>query len=322
MAQGAPAGLHGEFVAVAARDAAGRLRAAADIEADLDSVSLAAQRAGRSALLCVADVSKTGLISPSPAAALALARRFPQTLTVLVDACQFRLSPASLRAWLAQGFMVAVTGSKFLTGPTFSGALFVPAPLAARFASRILPPGLAAYSARADWPAGWLAAAQLPNAANLGLLLRWEAALAELRAFRALPQMKLRASCAPSRASFASASPTIRRSSLSRPGGSTAAPSAPFTGWDRTQTIFPFRVMRPGGGGLTADQTAALYRSLLDAGVRLGQPVHCGEGVSALRLCNSARLAIEALGGGDAGAVFARALGALDWVATAARAAS
>jgi hypothetical protein len=82
---------------------------------------------GRRVLLVLADVSKTGLIAPSLACVTALQRRWPDALDILVDACQFRLAPATLRAYLIHNFMIALTGSKFLTGPTFSGALLIPA---------------------------------------------------------------------------------------------------------------------------------------------------------------------------------------------------
>ncbi|MDR3512835.1 MAG: hypothetical protein P4L73_14460 [Caulobacteraceae bacterium] len=315
------------FVAVPARDAAGELRDGAEIEAELDALVLEASEAGRRVLLTVADVSKTGLIAPGLSAVMALRRRFPRTLEVLVDACQFRLAPATLRAYLEAGLMVAVTGSKFLTGPTFSGALFVPAAAGERLRARLLKPGFALYSARAEWPAGWVAGAALPDAANFGLLLRWRAAVAELAAFRALPEARV--------AGFLSAFADAVEARLAvdpqlepvatRPLDRRAIGAA--GGWDAVPTIFPFRLRAaPGAGFLSLAETEAVYRALRDAGVRLGQPVACGapDGapVSALRLCASARLAVEALGEGGAGAeaVIARALDALDAAVEAARA--
>lgn len=324
--QGAPMGAHAAFLAVPARERDGRLRPVADIEVELDAAVHAAAKAGRRALLSIADVSKTGLISPGPETALALARRFPRTLEVMVDACQFRLSPESLKAYLEQGFMVAVTGSKFLTGPTFSGALLVPERVGERLRGRLLPKGLAAYSSRADWPQGWVAAASLPETVNLGLLLRWEAALAELSAFRALPQAELEG--------FMRTFARVVRQRLADDPAFEPLPTrrldrgaiGAFTSWDRSATIHPFllRHTAPGRQGcLGLPETEAIYRSLAGVGrTRLGQPVRCGERdaapVAALRLCNSARLATEALGpGGDATAVLSRALSALDRVSRA-----
>ena len=74
--------------------------------------------------------SKTGLLAPSLEAAAELRQRHRGRLDVLVDACQMRLSPERIRACLAAGWMVLVTGSKFFGGPPFAGALLVPADVA------------------------------------------------------------------------------------------------------------------------------------------------------------------------------------------------
>jgi selenocysteine lyase/cysteine desulfurase len=92
--------------------------------------------------------------------------RFGDRVEVLIDACQFRIAPATLAAYLAQGFLVAITGSKFLGGPTFSGALLVPPQAAERLSARLPHPGLRAYSARAEWPPAWVAAAALTEQTN------------------------------------------------------------------------------------------------------------------------------------------------------------
>jgi hypothetical protein len=106
---------------------------------------------------------------------------------VVVDACQLRCPPDAIRADLAQGFAVMITGSKCAGGPAFCGALLLPAALANRLAVR--PPRgapLAPYSAALDWPP-CLRLAGLAHPANLGLGLRWSAALAEIEAFEATP---------------------------------------------------------------------------------------------------------------------------------------
>ncbi|MDR3509498.1 MAG: hypothetical protein P4L64_16535 [Caulobacteraceae bacterium] len=325
------------FVAVRCRAADGSLRPTAEIELELDTVADQAIRAGGRVMLAVSDVSKTGLISPSLKTVMAFKRRFGAAAEVVIDACQFRLTPESLRAYLAQGFMVAVTGSKFLTGPSFSSALFVPPAAAERLRDRLVSPGLRAYSARAEWPRGWVAAAALPDAVNPGLLLRWEAALAELEAFQALPRADLDAFAA----RFAKA---VREHIAAEPMFEflevrplDRAAIGGGAGWDLIPTIFPFLLRHaPGGEGgyLSLAATQDVYRGLCadpfppqaDAiRGRLGQPVMCGERggrpISALRLCNSARLMVEAVEGGEAGAkaVIARALAVLDRTALAAR---
>ncbi len=334
-------GVATEVVSVALRYDDGAPRPADSIDTEVTALVASAAAEGRRVLLSLVDVSKTGMIAPSPACALELRRRWPETVEVLIDACQFRIAPATLRAYLQHGFMVALTGSKFVTGPTFSGALLFPAPLAQRFRGSLLPRALAAYSLRADWPQHWAAAGSLANGANLGLLLRWQAALEELRAFRAVPE----AAVSTFLHGFAR---TIRNRLLGDPVFEPlAVPQlerravTETESWDQVQTIFPFVLYRPGGRDaprpLTRDETLRVYRLLqvgLDASpnaglgrvggdhgaarYQLGQPVNCGKRggvpVSALRLCASARLVVEATAGGGekAARVLGKALAALD----------
>jgi hypothetical protein len=313
----------GEFIAVRARRADGSLRDGHLIEAELDALCLHAAKSGRRVLLTVADVSKTGLISPGLDTVLALRRRFPHSLEVLVDACQFRLSPSTLKAYLDHDLMVAVTGSKFLTGPVFSGALFVPPAVAERLGGRLLRPALRPYSARAEWPEGWIAGRGLNDTANEGLLLRWEAALAELRALRGLDEAQIEAftgrfaAAVQARLADDPMFEPLPVRALDR--GAIGAGGA----WDQTPTVFPFLLReqpRPHASFLGVAAAENVFRNLMAGCIgdgpraRLGQPVPCGERdgapIAALRLCNSARLIVE--GVADPDAVIARAMGVLD----------
>lgn len=328
------AGTATEVVKVKIRAADGTPRPTAAIDADVETLVNAATSEGRRVMLILVDVSKTGMIAPSPACALALRQRLGDSLEVLVDACQFRLAPSSLRGYLAHGCMVALTGSKFLTGPTFSGALLVPPDCARRLRRRPLPRALAAYSSRAEWPAGWDAAAILDNAPNFGLLLRWEAALQELRTFRTVPETRVvqfLQTFALAIASRLKDDPVFEALPVPR---LERGPIGDAASWDRIPTIFPFLLCRPSATGkqpLSREQTMQLYHLLqsdlsghpsgIETGIaalrcQLGQPVACGvrgaTPVSALRVCASSRLIVEA-GTPDGGAaVIRRALAVLD----------
>jgi len=141
-------------------------------------------------LLHLLDVSKTGLVAPSFAAIAALHRQYGPQLLIAVDACQARFGSAQMNAYLEAGAAVLVTGSKFYAGPPFSGALLLPPGWSRALHLAELPAGLGLYSACADWPG------LLPYFAwggNVGLVLRWSAAAAEMASFAALPAARRQA---------------------------------------------------------------------------------------------------------------------------------
>jgi len=129
--------------------------------------------------------SKTGLRAPSARTCRHLADELGERLVVLVDAAQGRLAPKDVRQALQLGFVVLFTGSKFYSGPPFSGALLFPPALGADPGA--LPPALADWFAVDDLPPTWTTArASLRVPHNLGLTLRWESALHEIDAYHRL----------------------------------------------------------------------------------------------------------------------------------------
>jgi hypothetical protein len=172
------------------RHPCGALRPAADVDRHAADEVAAAVAAGAFAVLHVLDASKTGHEGVSRAAARRIAARHGGRVLVVVDACQLRATPAALRQDLRDGFAVMLTGSKFAGGPAFCGALLLPAGLVDELAhARPTASPLAPYSAALDWPRAlrWPFAAGLQHPANLGLGLRWTAALAEIEAYEAVP---------------------------------------------------------------------------------------------------------------------------------------
>jgi hypothetical protein len=294
----------------------GMPRDSGEIDSDFESQTEAIVRSGARCLLSLTDLTKTGLLAPSPACAVRLQDRFRDKIDVLVDACQYRLTPTTLGAYLKQGFMVAVTGSKFVTGPAFCAALLLPPGFTRRARDTKLL-ALRAYSARCDWPQQWPAAAALAADANIGLMLRWEAAIAELRLFRAVPDLaidKFLDAWGEAVASRIAADPAFEALPVPRIDRAGLAGSS---GWDRLQTIFPFVVSRRAEDGtaiaLSRSETTHLHgemqRAVIEAEgcegadpiartrIQLGQPVPCGARngtqVSALRICASARWVAE-----------------------------
>ena len=259
---------------------------------------------GSKVLLQVMDSSKFGWRAPSDGCLEAIAARWPSEVQIVVDACQMRLGRARLKRYLDHGFMVIITGSKFFTGPPFSGAVLVPG----RFARRLddasaVPPGFLEYSSCSDWPQNWSSLrSRFPVRTNFGQWLRWEAAIEEIGAYYRVPD------------SFRMMALTGFGEALERLIA--ASPSLVLLPWqDRPKdvadeeltqrTIFSFAVRR-GGRALPLSECRKLYRALAGhigelkptaQACLIGQPVALGcdpEPPAALRISASARLVSEA----------------------------
>jgi hypothetical protein len=278
-----------EVEAVAIRDESGTPCESEAIDQEVSLCVARALAAGRDVLLHVLDRSKTGLAGVTRQTARELAAEANGRICVVVDACQLRCPPQHIRADLEAGFMVMITGSKFAGGPPFAAALLLPPGLAESVDDQMgAPPGLAAYSAALDWPPPLRQdfAAVLDMPFNLGLGLRWEAALATTEPFFALPESSRAHICA----WFATA---VQRQIAARPHLRMAAPCA-------NATIFP--VMTEGAASPAG--AAMLYRALAaeeaPAGMpqelarrcHVGQPVAIGD-EAALRVCASMPLVLD-----------------------------
>jgi len=272
---------------------------------------------GSGVLLQIMDSSKLGWRAPSEQCLDEIRRRWPGRVQIVVDACQMRLGRPRLRNYLDRGCIVIVTGSKFFTGPPFSGALLVPAGLSRAIdAISEIAPGLREYSSRGDWPKHWPALrSRFPVRANFGQWLRWEAALEEIRSYYSVPEEFRRLALT----TFGQGVKHIIASSpslhLLPP-----QPTPQDGGVDDEElaqpTIFPF-VIRHEGSALSLDGCRRIHRALLrdacdaiaaNEGGRdqhiaaqlclVGQPVALGESaahpVAALRICAGARLVTEA----------------------------
>ena len=136
-------------------------------------------------LIHVVHGSKTGLILPEPDELDALASRFGDQVSFVVDACQARITISALHDYLKRGAMVFLTGSKFMGGPPFNG--FVLVPRATVLAANKLPSGLANVFRRAEFPENWAGRDCLPDGENPGLGLRYEASIFELERFQRIP---------------------------------------------------------------------------------------------------------------------------------------
>lgn len=134
--------------------------------------------------------SKTGLVAPSQSAVEELVSLAPKRVDIVIDACQMRMDLPTLGAYLKSGCLLQVTGSKFLTGPPFSGALVLPRSMRARLAAVCTAMESAPAVTHADsWTRWW--SARLPQTSgktSFGPLFRWLPALLEATLFRNLPR--------------------------------------------------------------------------------------------------------------------------------------
>lgn len=281
-----------ETQGIVIRDADGFPRDPAEIDREAAACVAAALAAGRDVLLHVLDASKTGLAGVTRETARELAKQARGRIVVVVDACQLRCEPEQIQKDLESGFIVTITGSKFAAGPPFSGALLLsPSTVEHLLGKATGPAGLSSFSARLDWPDILRLdfAKDLDTPVNLGLGLRWEAALAVVEPYFALP-VALRRQILTWFAGTVHRRVTARRHLRLVP----AAPS-------RAKTIIPVETLGKYG---TPTGAAALYAMLADPhapfhassklakSCHLGQPVPIGER-AALRICASMPLVLD-----------------------------
>jgi hypothetical protein len=308
-------------VALALFDENGDARPQAESDA---SVLAAVERSvanGSNVLLQIMDSSKLGWCAPSDLCLDEISRRWPDRVQVVVDACQMRLGRPRLRKYLERGYMVIVTGSKFFTGPPFSGALLVPACLSETFDATEVAEGFCEYSSRSDWPMNWPALrSRFPVRTNFGQWLRWEAALEEIRAYYSVSdefRMLALATFGEGVARIIASSPSLRLLPQQLRPASGCVDDEELA----QPTIFPF-VLQRDGRVLSPDDCRKIYRALSRDAVSagecrgepeiaaticlVGQPVVLGQSaqpaVAALRICAGARLVTGAWSSEEDGA--------------------
>lgn len=260
-----------DLVGVPVRHDDGAALTSAEVTARLDAAIAAARTAGRHALVHVVHGSKTGLVLPALAGLDILLARHGDALTIVVDACQARITSAAVAAYLRRGATVFLTGSKFMGGPPFSGFALVPPARAA--AAAALPRGFEAIFRRAEWPRSWPGTDALEPSANPGLWLRLEAAIFELEHFQALPAVEVERVVLAFHAA-------VRAALVERLGARRLAPYAPGLREEgdaqpvEMRTLSTLDLSRlPGAPDFDAAQRLNL--ALARQGVRLGQPVKC-----------------------------------------------
>ncbi len=232
-----------------------------------DAFAAAARAAPGRPVLYLTHGTKTGLVAPS---------RPPSGVEVVVDACQVRIAPAAVCGYLERGWPVIVTGSKFLGGPAFSGAVLLPR---GRFRGvrEQAQQRCAHVAPGTGGPCGH-------GLAGLGPVLRWIAALDGLSSLAklgpAVPRVLARLA----------AEAELALSGIRGVTCLAAPASTPSFAGEWPAGIVPLAVRDPTDPArwLAANELRLLYGELARRGVLVGQPVSLGRH-GALRVAIGAR---------------------------------
>ena len=115
----------------------------------------------------------------------------PDEIDVVVDACQMRTPFEEIAGWARLGWMTQLSGSKFFTGPPFSGALTLPPSYRKRATGvRALLAAAPGIGRPEDWNVWWRPHLAWPTScapASIGPVFRWVPAIAEAHLLGTLP---------------------------------------------------------------------------------------------------------------------------------------
>ena len=178
-----------DLIKIPLRDETGELKSSIQIDAEVFAAIKKTNESGRYTVLHAMDQSKLGYQSPSEEMMRKLNALDNLSLQIIVDCSQLRLDPKDIQKYLNNGYIVTITGSKYFTGPPYSGALIVPKNMNKTIASvkKTLPAGLTNYYNRSDWPTSWFCSKDLSDEFNYGSFMRWNAAIVEMDRYYKTP---------------------------------------------------------------------------------------------------------------------------------------
>ncbi|MEN8186868.1 MAG: hypothetical protein ABFR05_07040 [Bacteroidota bacterium] len=174
-----------EVTKIPFRDEKGVLKTSSQLDEETLKAVTKANDQGKFVVLHTMDQSKLGYQAPSDVLIQQLDNIDNLSLQFVVDASQLRLDSKDINDYLGNGYIVTITGSKYFTGPPYSGALIIPKELSNReeLKEGVLPVGLAKYYNYSDWPTAWTCANILSSGFNYGASMRWNAAIAEMKRY-------------------------------------------------------------------------------------------------------------------------------------------
>jgi len=178
-----------ELIDIPLRDENGELKPSFQLDNEVFTAISKTNGLGRHIVLHAMDQSKLGYQSPSEEMIQKLDTLDNISIQIIVDASQLRLDPKDIQNYLNKGYIVTITGSKYFTGPPYSGALIVPKSVSKSINSvkNTLPEGLTNYYNHSDWPVSWFCSKDLSDGFNYGSYMRWNAAIVEMDRYYKTP---------------------------------------------------------------------------------------------------------------------------------------
>ncbi|MBP8792200.1 MAG: hypothetical protein KBE41_05330 [Lutibacter sp.] len=178
-----------DLIKIPFRDENGALKSSSQLDKEVFEAISKTNELGRHVVLHTMDQSKLGYQSPSEELLQSLNTLGNLSMQVIVDAAQLRLDPTDIQNYLNKGYIVTITGSKYFTGPPYSGALILPEKVSKLIHSvkNTLPSGLNNYYNHSDWPTSWPCSKDLSVGYNYGSYMRWNAAMVEMDRYYKTP---------------------------------------------------------------------------------------------------------------------------------------
>jgi len=178
-----------DLIKIPFRDENGALKSSSQLDKEVFNAISKTNELGRHVVLHTMDQSKLGYQSPSEKMMQNLNAFDNLSIQVVVDAAQLRLDPTDIQNYLNKGYIVTITGSKYFTGPPYSGALILPKNVSKLIHSvkNTLPEGLTKYYNHSDWPTSWFCSNDLSDGYNYGSYMRWNAAIVEMDRYYKTP---------------------------------------------------------------------------------------------------------------------------------------
>ncbi|HLS30292.1 MAG TPA: hypothetical protein VK021_05515 [Flavobacteriaceae bacterium] len=170
-----------DLIQITLRNSKGELKTAQEIDLEVKQAFETVTNHGQQPILHVMNQSKLGYVAPSKTCLKDLEKKYNEDFFALIDNSQMRMGRKELRDYIERDYAVTITGSKFFTGPPFSGALILPKSREHLLgcSEDTIPEGLIDYAYKNNFPPHWKSVKNLKEGSNPGTLMRWYAAIVE-----------------------------------------------------------------------------------------------------------------------------------------------